>query len=186
MDEILRIINQQFDGISVTAFLITSVIGIFLLHGAFFIYTLKKEKDVNKSKRIAADFLIVYLCFLIQITFCNRSDGSRNGMSLSYDFFFSRGMSGVQRIYNLLNLILFVPYGVLLAFFWENERWIRNGIIIICISYLSSMGIEICQGLTGRGFFEVSDLVMNTIGGALGGVVTLGIRYWMDLRDEAV
>ena len=54
----------------------------------------------------------------------------------------------------------------------------KNGFLQICyrtvkISFLFSLSIEVCQIILRVGTFQISDLVTNTAGGLIGGII-----YW--------
>ena len=44
-------------------------------------------------------------------------------------------------------------------------------IMITGYSFLTTASIEITQLMTGRGFFEVTDIVTNLMGGIMGGIL---------------
>lgn len=63
------------------------------------------------------------------------------------------------------NIVAFIPFGALL-------RWVRNkktgaGIAVL-YTFLFSFIIESIQLVTKVGVFDVDDLILNTIGGAIG------------------
>ena len=63
------------------------------------------------------------------------------------------------------NIVLFVPFGVLLCV--NGERcgvWWRH--FLIC--FVCSLLIELEQFITGRGMFDVADLITNLTGGMIG------------------
>lgn len=63
------------------------------------------------------------------------------------------------------NVIAFIPFGALI-------RWVRNqktGFwIAVLYTFLFSLAIEMIQFFTKVGVFDVDDLLLNTMGGALG------------------
>ena len=64
----------------------------------------------------------------------------------------------------LLNVILFIPFGLLLNAILKPKSMV--GIVIF--AFLLSFVIEILQALTHRGLCEIDDIVHNTIGAWLG------------------
>lgn len=60
------------------------------------------------------------------------------------------------------NLIWFVPFGFLLPMLTKCGRK------VILYSFLLSLAIEYCQLMFGTGVTEVEDLILNTLGGAIG------------------
>ena len=65
------------------------------------------------------------------------------------------------------NLIWFVPFGLLVPLLTGT------GSVTIFWAFLLSMTIEILQFVFGTGFTEVEDVILNTLGTAMGYVV-----YW--------
>lgn len=60
------------------------------------------------------------------------------------------------------NLVWFVPLGLLLPVLTGCGKK------VILYSFLLSLVIEICQFIFGTGVTEVEDLILNTLGGAIG------------------
>ena len=64
-----------------------------------------------------------------------------------------------------LNILLFVPFGILLPMV---SKRVGNPFIVIAVGCLFSGAIEFMQYVTGRGLTEVDDVITNTIGAAVG------------------
>lgn len=81
------------------------------------------------------------------------------------------------------NIFLFIPFSMLVL--WALEDKILKGrkdFLQICygtikISFLFSLGIELCQIVLRVGTFQISDLVTNTGGGLIGGII-----YWIHYK----
>ena len=75
-----------------------------------------------------------------------------------------------------LNVMLFVPMGYLLPYVF---RWFRDRVEIrpVLASFLISLLIENIQLVTKRGFYDLDDLVANTLGGYLGQVLYIAFAY---------
>jgi glycopeptide antibiotics resistance protein len=63
------------------------------------------------------------------------------------------------------NVIIFMPLGFLLPVIFNNMKRFKN-IFIICL--LTSLMIEMIQRITLLGFFDIDDIILNTIGGTFG------------------
>ena len=80
---------------------------------------------------------------------------------------------------NADSVFLFIPFSMLML--WALKDKIlkgKKGFLQICyrtikISILFSLGIEVCQIILRVGTFQISDLVTNTAGGLIGGII-----YW--------
>ena len=63
------------------------------------------------------------------------------------------------------NVLGFVPYGFILPVITGK---MRNGFFIILSGFVISLTIEVIQLLTKVGCFDVDDMILNTLGAALG------------------
>ena len=95
-------------------------------------------------------------------------DLSFGGISLIPDFFFR------FRTENLGNLLLFLPFGVLCPLLQTEMRW-RDA---VKCGFFLSLTIELLQPFLGRSF-DTNDLILNTLGAALGAGFTLLLRRLM-------
>lgn len=97
-------------------------------------------------------FLILY------ITLLRRASGYNENIQLHLRLWPSAGVwEG-----NLLNLILYVPFG------WTSQRWKPNRRRIAVAALMLSAGCEILQYFTGRGMADVNDVLFNTLGAVVG------------------
>ena len=64
-----------------------------------------------------------------------------------------------------LNVLLFVPFGILLPMV---SRYFRNPMVTVIAGCLFSGAIETMQYITGRGLTEVDDVITNTLGTVVG------------------
>ena len=63
---------------------------------------------------------------------------------------------------NLLNLILYIPFG------WTSQRGKSNRKRIVAVAFMLSVCCEILQYFTGRGMADINDILFNTLGAAVG------------------
>ena len=106
-----------------------------------------------------------YLFLILAVTVLDR----RPGPKMTYELipFWSYGVKSL-RMEILLNIILFIPVGLL------SPRWKTEG---LAAGY--SMLIELAQLLSFRGLFEFDDVIHNALGTALGVLLVLGMRRVM-------
>ena len=69
------------------------------------------------------------------------------------------------------NVLLFLPFGFLGG--WAFEA-MRNVLCCTMLGAAVSVGIECLQLVTGRGFFQIDDILTNTLGAFLGSLV-----FWL-------
>lgn len=102
---------------------------------------------------------LVYSVFLIlYITLLRRAPGYNESIRLRLKLWPNAGVWAG----NLLNLILYIPYGV------TSWQWKREGKRIITVGFALSVVCEVLQYLTGRGMADVNDVLFNTLGAAVG------------------
>ena len=81
-----------------------------------------------------------------------------------------------RQVERLSNLAVFVPFGFFLSEFLSSSRnlgsWHQIGRVTI-VAFGLSLSIECLQLILGVGFFEVADLLLNTIGGFVGAGMAL-------------
>ena len=77
------------------------------------------------------------------------------------------------------NVVVFIPFGFFLAEFLASTRHFKAGRQIGCVT-LASLGLSLCieclQLVLRVGFLELTDLMMNTVGGTVGALISMGFR----------
>ena len=80
------------------------------------------------------------------------------------------------------NVLLFIPFGILVPLMGHFfKRWWN----LTLLAFISSMLIELTQLITARGYFEVDDIVLNTLG-ALLGYMAFSVCYhsYIDIKKK--
>ena len=71
------------------------------------------------------------------------------------------------------NIALFVPLGVLLLVWWRRGGWLHATVV----AFATSLTIEVLQQLLRpERYASASDVVANTLGGAVGGLLVVAGR----------
>jgi glycopeptide antibiotics resistance protein len=78
------------------------------------------------------------------------------------------------------NIIGFIPLGVLFPILMSG-RW--KGWKTIGLVFLISLAFETIQLMTDLGVFDVDDLLLNTVGGAIGYLLYTGSKKLMFMND---
>ncbi len=65
------------------------------------------------------------------------------------------------------NIVWFVPFGMYLQYMGISKTLVRT----VLYGFLFSLLIETLQYVFGTGFSELDDLVLNTLGAWIGGVI---------------
>lgn len=105
----------------------------------------------------------VYLSVIIILTFFSREPGSRTDVNMR--LFGTWGISAQSHAYVIENVLLFIPFGMM---FPMIGKWFSNIYVCIITAALFSITIEIMQYITARGFCQLDDIVMNTLGAIIG------------------
>lgn len=130
----------------------------------------RREMLGSEEKRILfwKACIVWYLMMLVQITLLEREAGSRTKVSLKLFETFGGPMANAFVIENIL---LFMPYGFLLPKIWQGlgrMKPISQMMVCTLAGFFSSLMIETTQFVTQRGYFQVDDIMTNTIGMFLG------------------
>lgn len=124
----------------------------------------------KKQKLLLYTLFNVYLVMLAIITLFKREPGSSTNISLTL---FETLGSPQANAYVIENVLLFIPFGILIPRIWKCTKRLS---VCTFVGFCLSLGIEITQLLTGRGQFQIDDLLMNAIGAGIGAVIGL-IRF---------
>lgn len=93
------------------------------------------------------------------------------GHDLTLDFSRMFWKSGQGPVESLCNVAVFVPFGLFLSEFLASAKRLRPGRRLGLVT-LAGFGLSLCieslQLVLKVGFFEVTDLVMNTVGTGMG------------------
>lgn len=166
---------EQFGAVSLKDFVLFSLLGIIFVTMIVLIRRLL-GKETEPSDILTGIMLAVYMSIILQLTLVCRADNSRIGIELNI----FHGLMGpdndfhwLMLAYVILNCMLFIPYGFIwsLFSFVNSRRMLIQVILVTLISFVTSLIIETAQLLTGRGYYEIQDLVFNTLGGIIGWIV---------------
>ena len=137
----------------------------------------------NKKLRMWVCFL-AYLLFLGYVLFFSSGFGREDHAEYRYNLtlfqeigrYYGIGVrTGAWKLFlfNVVgNVLVFVPLGIYVPRLFQR---CRNVLVIGLLSLELSVIVEVTQLVTRVGSFDVDDLLLNTIGGILGGIL-----YWMN------
>lgn len=126
----------------------------------------------GEERFIRRDFLrilvlslfMIYAAVMLQQAFFSRPPGSRAAVNLA--LFGTWGRSAQGNAYVVENIIMFIPWGILLTLLIRPFQ--RNGFLCVLSGFAASAALETVQYLTQRGFCQLDDVVMNTLGAFAG------------------
>lgn len=136
------------------------------------ILLIRKKQSVYGA--IAFGLTVFVGLFLLDTAVVIRFFGSMkhaSGYNLSLDFYRLFQKSGEGAAEGFSNIAVFVPFGFFLAEFMASTKrlgaWWRI-VFVALFAFGLSLCIECLQLVLHVGFFEVIDLVLNTVGGVIG------------------
>ncbi|WP_338627180.1 VanZ family protein [Clostridium baratii] len=120
--------------------------------------------DKEKISKYTDGFIIVYILFLIAITFFKAKLHYHSYTINPIDSFMEIKRDRLGGIINIFgNLLMYVPIGIYI----KEKLNQRNNIAILCfIIYITF--VEVIQMLTKTGTFDTNDIIMNTLGFIIG------------------
>lgn len=124
------------------------------------------------GKSILVALLVLYLYTVIGITLLSRIGQTVTNVNLRPFSTFNKTL--VERKFVYENLLLFVPFGILLYLLAKpfREAW-----AVLLAGVFCSLAIEVAQLITKLGSFIVDDILTNTVGMLAGYLVCLGITW---------
>ena len=119
----------------------------------------------NRRRTFLSILCIIYFVMIFIITIFEREPGSRTG--ISFKFFDTLGGPRANA-YVIENVLLFIPFGIFIPLKWKQ---LRNPFVCSILGFCLSCIIEMIQLITERGHFQIDDIVTNTLGTLIGGIV---------------
>ena len=143
---------------------------VFLL--IMILYNRKKYGRV--SFIIKSSLMIIYVVVVGHLTLFSRESGIVDRVDLT--FFSLLEESSDYTIQLIENVLLFLPAGILCPWMWKQIRnWKRS----FLLGFAGSLLIETLQMLTGRGLFQLDDLITNAAGMMAGyGIYQIAKKLW--------
>lgn len=133
-----------------------------------------KEKFVLHDELLKLCFIIYILCLFYVVTFQDVSWSSHNFIPFREIFRYEFGTSlFFKNIFG--NVILFLPFGIVIAKFVKTKRIS----VALLIGLITSFSIEIIQFSIGR-VYDIDDVILNVIGCVLGFVGYLMFKKFND------
>ena len=112
---------------------------------------------------VSTTALMTYIFIILCITFLSRENGSRIGVDM--EIFATWGINARNNAYVVENVLLFVPYGILVPWVFKGCRKFFSSFLI---GITTSFIVECLQLITARGYFQIDDILTNTLGAIIG------------------
>lgn len=144
---------------------------------------IKNKRDFNFTKEIVVHMFFIYVLAVSYLTmrpfyFINvlTEEGSISfDLNLFYNLLhMAEGYLMYQLLYSVGNIMLFVPFGLLVPILFKHTR---HFLVIVILGFLLSLMIELTQAaFTPTRYGTVDDLLFNTSGAVIGYILFLIIR----------
>ncbi len=164
----LQVCQIELSNVSYKNLFIFSLIVVGLVHISCYLFVKIKKQSIYFSTELMMILLIIYLGFIAEITILGRTFGSQARVFDIKWLWIDKSI--IQNITNLLNIILFIPFGTLFTVVQRDKKSMRKIFMIINYSFLTSLLIECIQFITRTGYFEVDDIEANIVGGLIGSI----------------
>lgn len=152
---------------------------LFVVNLAVYLFVTKQQLMVRRPFLIGA--FILYTLSLLVLLFMRPSEPAYDNSNLvpfkTISLYLSGNADWFVSFYNLAaNIGLFVPFGVLLAF------WTRSFLIRAFLPFALISCIEIAQLLTNRGSLDIDDLILNVLGFYIGYALVPLVRKIVEIK----
>lgn len=132
-------------------------------------------KPMGRKRGVSLFLALAYLVVLARTVYYSRPSLSRDKVNM--EVMGTWGTTLRSHVFVIENLILFIPFGILLPLCLPKAR---KSWICILSGCMLSIFIETVQWMTKRGYCQLDDIIMNTLGTAAGWVIYAGIRKVFD------
>ena len=133
----------------------------------------------NRWKYVGCILLIAYIILVFCSTVFFRETADARKYNLlpfwSYRIILETNSKALMAE-NLMNIIFFLPIGLISGMFFPNIRWWR----VLQSGMFIAITIETLQFLFNRGFAEIDDVIHNTVGCLIGWFMVKGSRFMVD------
>ena len=145
------------------------------------------RKKCSAYAALALGLTVFVGLFLLETAVVMRLSGNypyNSGVTFGFDRIAHPSVSGWAEL--ISNVVVFIPLGLFLSEFQASAKRFSAG-RRLWLATLAGFGLSLCieclQLLLRVGFFELTDLVMNTLGAFAGALISAGLRKAMGWRS---
>ena len=159
-------LQQLFDGVPGDVYLL--LLAVFCI-SAMALLSFRGVKSGGRGVLVVLLVEYVFLLYCSTVFFRGEAARGHNFLPFwSYVEIYHGDEQGLLQ-QNIMNVVVFMPVGLLLGVAFRSMNWWKAGLAGCCISLL----IEILQYVFKRGFSEFDDIFHNVIGCMIGYAVSL-------------
>ena len=166
------LLYQEMTGINIKQQVILVIIETVCVCMPGIILVRKGKLSIKKVLHIY--ILVLYAGIIFSFTILRRTLGSRSrSVLLRINLGFT--LTGIKSLWvsglSMLNILLFIPWGMIVCSFIRKEKSYERTLLSTMIGFSTSACIECTQFVTRTGMFELTDLITNTLGSFVGAVI---------------
>jgi len=124
--------------------------------------------SLKTQKAICLIIFVIYILIVLRLTIFRSGVYNERQLNLSLftDLINTYKYSGITRFLWLFlgNIVWFIPFGFLLPMLLKNSSFLKTA----ACGFMFSFAIETTQFFTYKGVAELDDLILNTLGAAIG------------------
>ncbi len=126
------------------------------------VYAIRTQGVKRGFRSTVGLMLVMYIIYVLCTTVLFRPDGCVHDIKYTPFWSYARVKHIGSRIVqeNLMNVIAFMPIGIMLKLYWSRIKWWNAAIVGGCLSVL----IELMQFFFEKGQCEIDDVIHNTFG----------------------
>ena len=141
--------------------------------------TLRKRRSLSVYATVSLALTVSVGLFLVDGIVLDRLPSQQkfySGLDLVTEYHRLIGCDEIQFNCMLLNVMVFIPFGFFLFEYTScagKQTTLKNLKSVVISAFLLSMFIELAQWILKVGYLELTDMVLNTIGAALGAALAM-------------
>ncbi|MGN1133032.1 MAG: VanZ family protein [Oscillospiraceae bacterium] len=147
--------------VEILVFFLIFAVGVFILYQHY-------KPSLKKALLWVLTYLYSYNILIVVLLM-------REPIKDNFNFAFLSMQKDTVTLDFIFNIIMFVPLGILLMTFFKERAFVKT----ISIGLLSTVTVELVQGLSKLGTCELVDIISNFLGAVIGGLIYIAVRYYI-------
>ena len=184
LDSFLENAYRELAAVPLKKLLVFMIIAAIIVHISVIIYTRYKNTKISILDEIMAIAFCCYVGFILAVCIFSRRPDSHAAVVQIKHLWIEEKVE--QNVTNLLNIILFIPFSVLLSIIGDKSRKFMKCIIIICLTFLMGLFIEVFNYMTRRSYFEIDNIEANILGSIIGFLTVLVLSKMFGKKEKVV
>ncbi|MBO5177401.1 MAG: VanZ family protein [Lachnospiraceae bacterium] len=169
----LKMSQKEMSNIDFFDLLLACIMAVITVQLLGLLYARICNKARNLRKEVLIMLLVMVMLLMWEIAVTGREQMSLRTIRTEI-WWFGKNMD--DNTANFLNVMFFVPFGIVTTWLQKWEKGWRRILITGCLSFWMSASIEISQYITARGYTELVDLETNVFGGIVGAVLAIALE----------